>query len=89
LQEEIHPEITTLCWILPSPASQAIIISTLTLNGHGDIPANVKVLQVPHLEFIRLMRESDMVITPLVSGQTRSAGQQTYLNAMRMGRSAL
>ncbi len=62
------------------------IIATRVLNGHKDIPANVKVVQVSHPEFIRLMREADMVITPLVSGRTKSSGQQTYLNAMRMGK---
>lgn len=62
------------------------IIATRTLSGRKDIPANVEVVQVSHLEFIRLMRESDMVVTPLVSGGTKSSGQQTYLNAMRMGK---
>lgn len=61
------------------------VIATRVLNGRSDIPTNVNVVQVPHTEFIRLMREADMVITPLVP-QTRSAGQQTYLNAMRMGK---
>lgn len=62
------------------------VIATRVLNGHENIPANAQIVQVSHTEFIRLMRESDMVITPLVSGSTRSAGQQTYLNAMRMGK---
>lgn len=62
------------------------VIATRTLRGRKDIPANVEIVQVPHLEFIRLMREADMVITPLVSGGTKSSGQQTYLNAMRFGK---
>jgi hypothetical protein len=62
------------------------IIATRVLSGYKDIPANVRVVQVSHTEFIRLMREADMVITPLVSGGTKSSGQQTYLNAMRMGK---
>jgi len=62
------------------------IIATRMLNGRKDIPANVEIVQVSHTEFIRLMREADMVITPLVSGGTKSSGQQTYLNAMRMGK---
>ena len=67
------------------PARQ-FVIATRALNGNKKIPENVRVVQVPHTEFVRLMREADMVITPLVSGSTRSAGQQTYLNAMRMGK---
>lgn len=62
------------------------VIATRVLAGRKDIPPNVKVVQVPHMEFVRLMREADMVITPLVSGRTKSSGQQTYLNAMRMGK---
>ena len=62
------------------------IIATRMLNGRKDIPANVQIVKVSHTEFIRLMREADLVITPLVSGQTKSSGQQTYLNAMRMGK---
>lgn len=62
------------------------IIATHELNGRNDIPANVKVVQTGHTEFIRLMREADAVITPIRSGLTRAAGQQTYLNAMRLGK---
>lgn len=62
------------------------IIATRVLSGREDIPANVKIVYVSHTKFVRLMREADMVITPLVSGETKSAGQQTYLNAMRMGK---
>ncbi|MBK6791670.1 MAG: hypothetical protein IPG80_03835 [Anaerolineales bacterium] len=62
------------------------IIATHTLNGRKDIPSNVKIIQASHADFIRLMGESDMVVTPLASGRTRAAGQQTYLNAMRLGK---
>lgn len=62
------------------------IIATRTLNERKDIPTNVKVVQPSHMEFIRLMGEADMVATPLASGRTRAAGQQTYLNAMRLGK---
>lgn len=62
------------------------IIATRVLDQRKDIPDNVQIVNVSHTEFIRLMRESDMVVTPLVAGQTKSAGQQTYLNAMRMGK---
>lgn len=62
------------------------IVATRMLNGRKNIPANIEIAQVAHQEFIRLMRQADMVITPLRSGVTRAAGQQTYLNAMRMGK---
>jgi hypothetical protein len=66
--------------------NRQFVIASRTLNGRIDIPVNVKVVHVPHMEFIRLMREADMVITPLLSGGTKSSGQQTYLNAMRIGK---
>jgi hypothetical protein len=62
------------------------IIATRVLDKRKDIPDNVQNVKVSHTEFIHLMREADMVVTPLVSGQTKSSGHQTYLNAMRMGK---
>lgn len=62
------------------------IIATRVFDKRSDIPQNVSIVKVSHTEFITLMREADMVITPLVTGETKSAGQQTYLNAMRMGK---
>lgn len=66
--------------------NRKFVVAARTLNGRKDIPANVQVVQVGHQEFIRLMRQADMVITPLRAGGTRAAGQQTYLNAIRMGK---
>lgn len=37
---------------------------------------------VPHDEFVRLMAASRVVVVPLDDADQRSAGQQTYLNAM-------
>jgi hypothetical protein len=62
------------------------IVAARRLGNRKNIPANVKVVQASHAEFIRLMQESDMVITPLIPNRTKSSGQQTYLNAMRMGK---
>ncbi len=66
--------------------NRKFIVATRLLDGRKDIPSNVEVVQVAHQEFIRLMRQADMVVTPLRAGGTRAAGQQTYLNAMRMGK---
>lgn len=51
-----------------------------------DRPENVRVGRVPHTEFMRLMRGADVVVVPMSPGITRSAGQQTYLNAMALGK---
>ena len=66
--------------------NRKFVVATRMLDGRKDIPSNVEVVQVGHQEFIRLMREADMVVTPLRAGGTRAAGQQTYLNAIRMGK---
>lgn len=60
---------------------QKFVFATFRLGGL-DLPPNVIAKQVPHEEFIRLMRASRAVVTPIKQGLHRSAGQQTYLNAM-------
>jgi hypothetical protein len=47
---------------------------------------NVHLGPVPQARFLELMRASDAVVVPLQAGIERSAGQQTYLNAMAMGK---
>ena len=54
--------------------------------GAGALPANVSVRAVPHAKFIELMRHARIVVVPLRAGIERSAGQQTYLNAMALGK---
>ncbi len=61
------------------------IIATHLLEGKT-LPPNVKAGPVPREEFIRLMRASDAVVVPMKKGLIRSVGQQTYLNAMMLGK---
>lgn len=58
------------------------VFATFRLDGRSDLPPNVTAGQVTHLEFVNLMRGSLAVVTPIHKGLRRSAGQQTYLNAM-------
>jgi hypothetical protein len=48
--------------------------------------ANVRLGPVSGDRFFELMRAADVVVVPLQEGIDRSAGQQTYLNAMAMGK---
>jgi len=48
------------------------------------IPRNVDVGPVPHSTYVQLMRQATVVVVPLVPGAVRSAGQQSYLNAMAL-----
>lgn len=50
------------------------------------LPPNITAGPVPRDEFIRLMRVSAAVIVPMRQGLIRSAGHQTYLNAMLLGK---
>ncbi len=52
----------------------------------GALPPNVSARAVPHATFIELMRHARVVVVPLRAGIERSAGQQTYLNAMALGK---
>lgn len=47
---------------------------------------NLRVGPVSHDEFNRLLRSASVVVVPLQRGLERSAGQQTYLNAMAIGK---
>jgi hypothetical protein len=48
--------------------------------------AKVHVGPVSHARFLELMRHAATVVVPLRDGIERSAGQQTYLNAMALGK---
>ncbi|MFN8108278.1 MAG: glycosyltransferase [Thermoleophilia bacterium] len=51
-----------------------------------DLPANVTAGRITHQEFVERMREAAVVVVSLMAGTERSGGEQTYLNAMAMGK---
>ncbi|MGI0134788.1 MAG: glycosyltransferase, partial [Candidatus Micrarchaeaceae archaeon] len=51
-----------------------------------NVPPNVEIVTVGHSEFFRLMSGARVVVVPLKGGLLQSGGQQTYLNAMAMGK---
>jgi glycosyltransferase involved in cell wall biosynthesis len=53
------------------------------------LPANVEAGPVPHARFVELMQTARLVVVPLRPGLARGAGQQTYLNAMAMGKAVV
>lgn len=61
------------------------VIATHLLDGRP-LPPNVQAGAVPRHEFIRLMRASAAVVVPMKTGLIRAVGQQTYLNAMMLGK---
>ncbi len=50
------------------------------------VPDNVTLGPVTPQRFLELMRQAEVVAVPLPMGLVRSAGQQTYLNAMVLGK---
>lgn len=62
------------------------VLATNRLQGIAEIPTNVIARPVPHMEFMRLLLSARVVVVPLAQGLNRAVGQQTYLNAMLMGK---
>jgi hypothetical protein len=63
-----------------------VTVATRLLEGRRDLPANVNAGWVEHARFMELMRKASVVVVALAKTSERSAGQQTYLNAMALGK---
>lgn len=59
------------------------------VRKRNEFPTNVTVGSVPHERFVEQMRRARVVVVPLERDADRSAGQQTYLNAMAMGKAVV
>jgi hypothetical protein len=53
------------------------------------LPPNVTAGPVPEQRFFELLRNARAVVVPLADRDDRTAGQQTYLNAMALGKVAI
>ncbi|WP_236545165.1 glycosyltransferase [Tropicimonas marinistellae] len=62
------------------------VIATNRLEKRTDIPANVTFGPMSHVDYYLSMKSAAAVVTPIRTNLVRAAGQQTYLNAMRLGR---
>ncbi|MEA2358044.1 MAG: hypothetical protein QOI62_1304 [Solirubrobacteraceae bacterium] len=80
---------------LIAAAAQVDVPVTITtvrpdVAGHRALPPNlVATGRVPHARFIDLLRGAAIVVVGLEPGIQRSAGQQTYLNAMALGKATV
>jgi glycosyltransferase involved in cell wall biosynthesis len=61
------------------------VLATKVLTGRS-LPPNVTAGPTSSRDYVRLAAGASVVVTPVQSGMVRAAGQQTYLNAMSMGR---
>jgi len=63
---------------------ERVSLATKTLNR--PLPANVTAEPASHKRFIELLCNARIVVVPLTDRDDRTAGQQTYLNAMALGK---
>jgi len=63
-----------------------VTIATRVLGKVEDLPAHVRAGPVTHPQFMAGLRAATVVVVALAQTSERSAGQQTYLNAMAMGK---
>jgi hypothetical protein len=72
---------------LPVPFTLATgLLSPAQVRG---LPPNVSAGRTSHDEFMSRLRAASVVVVPFEPGIERSAGQQTYLNAMALGKIAI
>ena len=65
-----------------------VVLATGRLSAEhlGRLPPNVRAGRVPHEQFVAMMLSASVVVVPLEHRDDRSAGEQTYLNAMATGK---
>ncbi len=62
------------------------VCATRKLDRYPNLPPNVRAGQMPSDVFSALLRGANVVVVPLLMGTKRASGQQTYLNAMALGK---
>ena len=70
------------------PAPVRIAATAKAAPGAAGV-ANVEVGELPHPEFMDLMRRAKLVVVPVEDRFERSAGQNTFLNAMAFGKTVV
>jgi hypothetical protein len=67
---------------IPAP----IVLATAQVDRHARLAPNVRTGPLPHADYVEQLRRARVVVVPLAESRWRSAGQQTYLNAMALGK---
>jgi hypothetical protein len=67
----------------PSIDAKVVVATHLPLTA---VPANVEAGPLPSSKFDDEFRAASVVVVPLVASSLRTAGQQTYLSAMALGK---
>lgn len=66
-------------------------VASRRLDGASEepLPSNLTAEYVPHERFLELLRNASVVVAPIDDGGVRAGGQQTYLNALTMGKAVV
>jgi hypothetical protein len=67
-------------------APMTLATERLSAEQRSQLPARVRAGRISHAEFVTLMSRASVVVVALEHRSDRSAGEQTYLNAMAMGK---
>jgi hypothetical protein len=67
---------------IPAP----VVLATTQVDRTARLPANVEAGPLSHAEYVDRLRRARVVVVALAENPWRSAGQQTYLNAMALGK---
>lgn len=63
------------------------VLATRSITaGSSPMPSNLTFGPVSHQEFVARMRAASVVVVSMLPGMERTAGQQTFLNAMALGK---
>jgi glycosyltransferase involved in cell wall biosynthesis len=68
---------------------EVLIATRLALPKSMNVPSNVTIRAVTAREFRELMAGASLVVFPLKMDALRTAGQQSYLNAMALGKAVI
>jgi glycosyltransferase involved in cell wall biosynthesis len=66
-----------------------VVATRLKLDSRLNVPKNVTVGPVSSAEFRQLMAGAALVVLPLNTSALRSSGQQSFLNAMALGKAVI
>jgi glycosyltransferase involved in cell wall biosynthesis len=83
---ETHRDYKTLCEAVTGLDVRVVIAARdHNLFARFPIPANVEIVTTDHAGFLHWVLHASVNVVPLEKGTLRSAGQQTFLNAMALG----
>jgi glycosyltransferase involved in cell wall biosynthesis len=79
----------TLMRAVKGLAVRVVVATRLKFPGDFEVPPNVTIKPVSAPEFRELMGKAYLVVFPLGMDNLRTSGQQSYLNAMAMGKAVI